>query len=92
MVKTKGDSMELVEGRLYYVRTARNDYIGTLVEAGPYSVVLENPAWIADSGRLQVFMRDGKSPNMEVERLGDVKIKIQWLEICEWPHKLPETT
>jgi hypothetical protein len=96
-MKTKnGDArppMELTEGQRYYIRTARNDYIGVLESVlGPYTVVLRDAVWVADSGRLHAFMRDGKTPNMEIEALGASRVMAQWLDIAEWPHEIPETT
>jgi hypothetical protein len=78
-------------GRCYYVRTARNDYVGRLVSIdGPYSLVLEGAAWVASSGRLHVFLRDGRAPSMEVEPIltpGGIQ-GCQWLDWTPWPHPL----
>jgi hypothetical protein len=77
----------MVEGENYYIRTARNDYIGRLASIdGPYSVTLDGAAWVASSGRLHVFLRDGSAPGMEIEPVGEVGV--QWLDWTPWKHPL----
>ena len=79
---------ELEIGKNYFVRTVSDHWIGKLVAIkGPYTVVLENPAWIADTGRFHVFLRDGKADNMEIEPTLVPKM-VQWLDISPWKHGL----
>jgi hypothetical protein len=77
---------ELTVEKYYYVRTLRNDYVGLVVQINsPYSVTMVNAAWIANSGRLHLFVKKGKAPNMEVEPVGDIGI-IGIIEWHPWPH------
>lgn len=82
-----GRPTKLVVGEKYYVRTCRNDYVGGLLSIdGPYSVTLGDAAWVAESGRLTAFLRDGTAPGMEVEPVGVVCC--QWVDWSPWPHNL----
>ncbi len=46
-------------------------YVGRLVEVtGPHTVILEDAAWVASTGRLHEFIRNGRADNMEVEPVG----------------------
>lgn len=62
-------------------------YVGKVVSVeGPHTVLLEGAAWIAQTGRLHVFLRDGKADGMEIEV---VRSKcIHWAEWSQWNHKL----
>jgi len=81
--------MELTVGNTYYIRTARNDYVGRLESiCGPYTIVLAEASWVANSGRLSDFMRDGQAEGMEIEPLYQSRTMLQWQEITEWPHEL----
>lgn len=74
-------------GKTYYVRTTTDHWVGKLREvAGPFTVVLENASWVADSGRLSEFMAHGKAGGMEVEPVGTIMVR--WDAILAWPHKL----
>lgn len=62
-------------------------YIGRLVEVvGPHTAVIEDAAWIASTGRLHEFVRNGRVAGMEVEPIG-VRC-IHWAGWEPWPHKL----
>lgn len=70
-----------------FVRTVTDFWVGVVTAIpGPYTVTLEQASWVADTGRLSVFMREGRAPNMEIEPVGDVTC--QWLSWMPWPHKL----
>jgi hypothetical protein len=53
---------------------------------GPHSVVLENAAWVADTGgRLHVLVKNGRADGMEIEPVG-VK-GVHWAGWVYWPHE-----
>lgn len=66
-------------------------WLGRVVAVtGPHSVVLEDAAWVADTGqRLHAFVRDGRSEQMEIEPVG-VK-GVHWAGWVHWPHALLTT-
>jgi hypothetical protein len=79
--------LTLEVGRCYYVRTARYDYVGRVVSIdGPYTLVLEDAAWVSNSGRLHVFVQNGRATGMEIEPVGVVGL--QWLDWTPWDHPL----
>lgn len=74
-------------GQTVYVQTITKDWVGEVVAIpGPYTVCLKNASWVADSGRLSVFMVEGRTPQMEVEPVGFVTV--QWVNWMPWPHQL----
>ena len=74
------------EGKNYLVESVTSKlYVGRVVSVseGPHTVILEDAAWISDTGRLHQFMRTGRADGMEVEPVG---IKgIHWAEWSPWP-------
>ena len=80
--------MKLEPGQCYFVRTITDYWIGRLVEVGPLHVTLENAAWIASTGRLSDFVKNGKADNMEVEPVGTIMCSLSGSAVLPWPHKL----
>jgi len=78
----------LVVGETYFTRNPGADnYVGRLVEIiDPFTVRLEDAAWVAESGRLCEFCRNGKTAQMEIEPVGDCITRYQ--AIIKWPHTL----
>jgi hypothetical protein len=62
-------------------------YVGRLVRVdGPYVVVLDDAAWVSETGRLSVFMRTGVADGMQIEPVG-VRT-VHWVGWSPWSHKL----
>lgn len=55
----------MITGKDYFIRTVTHYFTGRLVWVGEKEIVLENVAWIADTGRFNEFVA-GKTVN-EVE-------------------------
>lgn len=77
-------------GKCYYVRTVTDHWVGRVVAVQPFSVTLEDASWVAEAGRLNVFMREGHANNMEIETVGVVTC--QWISYLPWPHPLFKET
>ena len=77
-------------GETYFVETCTKDWVGRLVEcSGPYTVVLEDASWVANSGRMSTFMAIGNGgAQMEIEPVGIVCA--QWVNWMPWPFALPK--
>jgi hypothetical protein len=76
----------LIVGENYLVESVTSNlYVGRLVDntLGPHTLVLEDAAWISDTGRLHIFMRTGRADNMEVEPVG-IKC-VHWASWSPWP-------
>jgi hypothetical protein len=84
----RGDASTTLEvGKTYFFQTCTKDWVGRLHSVdGPYTVTLTGASWVADSGRLSVFVREGRAEGMEVEPVGVVCC--QWVNWIPWPHKL----
>jgi hypothetical protein len=68
-----------------------NLYVGRLVEVGfSGEVLLEDAAWISETGRLNEFVRTGSAEGMEVELIGTKGLR--YASWNPWPHKLFEET
>ena len=83
---------ELAEGECYlFTDVTAMIYVGRLVRVlGPHTAVLDDAAWVSETGRLHVFMREGRADGMEVEPVG-VQC-VHWAGWRPWPHKLfPES-
>ena len=80
-------------GRAYLVRTVTNYFSGRLLGIYEHELVLENAAWIADTGRFSEALKTGVMS--EVEPIpGPVIIgRGAIVDVCEWPEAkpLPET-
>lgn len=78
---------DLVIGQCYYVRGPSDHWVGRLAAIqGPFSLTLTDASWVASSGRLHQFIRDGETENMEIEPVGE--ITVQWSAYLPWSHKL----
>lgn len=83
--------MSLEIGKTYFFRNPSADsYVGRLVRiVDPFTVVIDCASWVAQSGRLHVFIRDGSAPEMEIEFCGD-GVGTRYQSYIPWPHKLFE--
>lgn len=89
MTKQEHKTLEVIVGETYLFQTCTKDWIGRVCKInGPFSVVLEEASWVADSGRFHIFIHDGKVDGMEIEPVGIVGL--QWVNWIPWPHKLPK--
>jgi len=76
-------------GRAYLVRTVTNYFSGRLLGIYEHELVLENAAWIADTGRFSESLKTGVMS--EVEPIpGQVIIgRGAIVDVCEWPEGKP---
>ena len=78
-----------VGGNYLFESVTSNIYVGRLVAiVGPHTVVLADAAWVSETGRLNVFMREGRADGMEIEIVGTQGIN--WSGWRPWPHPLFE--
>lgn len=73
-----------------FIRTVTMHYTGRLVEVGPSELVLEDAAWVADSGRFGAALASGDLKEVEPFPAGRVVIGRGAVVDCvAWPHDLP---
>ncbi len=84
------ESMRFEVGKNYYVETLTKYYVGRVKSCDDGELVLDSAAWIASTGMMTEFMRDGKAQHLEVEILGDgVGIPTGMITAkAPWGHKL----
>ncbi len=81
----------LVAGNNYFVQTITHYYTGRLVRIEPDSLVLDNAAWIADTGRFAGFLANGTANEVEPfpPELETGIPKSAIINVCAWKHALP---
>lgn len=76
-------------GKNYVVRTVTMIDVGRLIEVTPQELVLEDAAWIADTGRWNVFLKDGVYSESEPFPNGRVIVgRGAIIDAVEWKHGL----
>ena len=84
--------MEIFKGKSVLVRCVGFAYVGRLIDVGPFDLVLEECAWVADTRRFHSFLADGPSAEAEIEPYPDGRVCISrtLVQDCsEWRHALP---
>lgn len=78
-------------GEKYFIRTVTNYWTGRLVSVGPVELVIEDAAWIADTGRFHDS--NAKGTLNEVEPVdGPVIIgRATVIDASVWKHALPRS-
>lgn len=87
MKKTK-QPLDFMVGKAYFFRTVTFHLTGRVKKAIGNLLILEDAAWIADSGRFMNAIKNGSLD--EVEPVGDAIINMDTVtDAFPWKHKLP---
>lgn len=79
-------------GQNYFIRTVTHHYTGKLVAVFDGELVLQDVAWIADSGRFADALKHGALLEVEPLPKGDVVIgRGAIVDASIWNHGLPTT-
>jgi len=91
LLKGSGESHPYQIGKNYFIRTVTNFCTGKLVKVTSKELVLENAAWIADTGRFMDALKTGKLS--EVEPFEDDAIigRGAIIDATIWKHDLPRS-
>lgn len=89
----KGSSTESVSpyqiGQAYLIRTVTLYYTGRVKRVTPKEIILEDAAWIADTGRFSDALKTGVLN--EIEPMGEVIIgRGAVVDAAKWTHELPK--
>lgn len=89
--ETKGNAAHPYRvGENYFIRTVTHHYTGKLVAVFDGELVLQDAAWIADSGRFADALKDGALLEVEPFPTGDVIIgRGAIVDASIWNHHLP---
>ncbi len=83
------NNTSLKVGTSYLIRTVTMMYTGRMKAITDTDFVLEDAAWIADSGRYNAALKDGTLNEVE-PYLGDVSVsRASYVDATEWTHALP---
>ena len=81
-------SLQDIVGHCYLIRTVTYHLTGRIKKIIGNMIILEDAAWIADSGRLMNAIKNGKLN--EVEPVGDALVNIDAItDMFPWSHPLP---
>ncbi len=81
--------MEDLIGKKIFIRTVTMYHTGRIVEVDDRFIVLEDAAWVADTGRFSDALKTGELSEVEpVEGLVRVSLGAV-VDIFEWNHDLP---
>lgn len=76
-------------GQSYLIRTVTLYYTGRVKRVTPKELILEDAAWIADTGRFSDALTTGKLN--EVEPMGEIIIgRGAVVDAAKWDHALPK--
>jgi len=77
-------------GGPYFIRTVTMHYTGKLVQVYAGELVLEDTAWIADSGRFHEALMKGTLNEVEPFPAGKVIVsRYSVIDVSVWTHDLP---
>lgn len=76
-------------GQSYLIRTVTMYYTGRIVRVTPKELILEDAAWIADTGRFSEALKNGTLN--EIEPVGEIIIgRGAVIDASKWNHPLPK--
>ena len=90
LIGNKTDDGPYQTGTQYFIRTVTHYFTGRCVAVYPGEIVLEDVAWIADTGRYSVALKTGDFS--EVEPYPDTQVIINRGAVVDasvFPHTLP---
>jgi hypothetical protein len=81
--------IKVAVGQMVYVETLTKYYVGRVLECEPTELVLDEAAWIDDTGRLNTFLERGTADGLSVEPYPDpVRIPAHMITVVTtWNHK-----
>jgi hypothetical protein len=84
----KSHSFEI--GKAYLIRTVTMHYTGRVIAITDSDVLLEDAAWIADTGRFADSLQTGELSEIEPYPGRVAVCRGAMVDFCEWTHRLPK--
>lgn len=78
-------------GQCYLIRTVTHYYTGRLAAVTAGEFVLDDAAWIADTGRFSDSLKDGTLNEVEPYPGRCIVFRGACVDAVAWPHPLPRT-
>lgn len=85
----KQDETAFEVGKSYLIRTVTLYYTGRIKRITPKELVLEDAAWIPDTGRFSECLTDGKFNEVEPFKNDVIVPRDSIIDGTIWNHKLP---
>ena len=85
--ETKNHSLKI--GMQYFIRGVTHYYTGRLGAVTETDLVLEDAAWIADTGRFTDALKSGVFNEIEPFSKPVIVARAAIVDYTEWPHTLP---
>lgn len=85
-----GESHPWKVGSAYLIRTVTNYWTGRVIAVHPDELVLEEAAWVADTGRFHQAMATGTLSEVEPVSRSVIVGRGSIVDATEWPFALPE--
>ena len=76
-------------GKAYLIRTVTLHYTGRVRTVTDSDVVLDDAAWIADTGRFSDSLQSGELSEIEPYPKSVAVCRNAIVDFCEWNHSLP---
>jgi len=80
-----------VVGDAYLIRTVTMTLTGRLREIHAHELVLDDAAWIADTGRFATALKNGTLSEVEPFPGAAIVGRGAIVDACKWTHDLPRT-
>jgi hypothetical protein len=87
--QSKKVGLDALVGKSVFVRAVTHYYTGKLVLLTPDALVLEDAAWVADTGRWTTALRDGVLNEVEPYPGRCYVMRGAVVDVSEWAHALP---
>lgn len=91
LLKGSGESHPYQIGKNYFIRTVTLFYTGKLVKVTSKEIVLEDAAWIADTGRFMDAIKTGKLNEIEPFQDDVIIGRGSIVDATIWRHELPRS-
>jgi len=72
-----------------FIRTVTHYYTGRIIQIDPDVLVLADAAWIGDTGRFHIALRDGSISEVEPFAHPVAISRSAIVDCTHWPHALP---
>lgn len=92
LIKSRGDKEKghpYQVGQNYFIRTVTHYYTGRLVRVTQKELVLEDAAWIADTGRFHDALKNGTLSEIEPFPSPVIVGRGAVIDATLWTHELP---
>lgn len=91
LLKGNGETHPYQIGKNYFIRTVTHHLTGRLTKVTSKELVIQDAAWIADDGRFNEAIKDGKLNEIEPfpDGLDVIVGRGSIIDAIEWKHALP---